>query len=229
MRIESPWALPLMLPDRLDWLEGVDSVLALPPFGVVDFNVQDMPVLLASSNRGSCLAQQRIGGGLLALWRMILVDQSSANGVAATVRRACSLGVVAACAALSLANGACAQSLFGDDSRPIFGGTGGLAPVQKPAFGGMSGPSAPLHRDGYGHVCIGIQGYAEPQKANPNIFNHMLLIINGCHMPIKLHVCYYHSDHCADVVAAPYDRTIETLGIFPHMQDFRWEYTEGSN
>jgi hypothetical protein len=129
-----------------------------------------------------------------------------------------------------VALGTQAQSLFGDDSRPVFGGTGGLAPLApKPAFGGMSGPSAPPHHDGYGRVCIAIHGYAEPQKANPDIFSHMLLIANGCSLRIKLHVCYYRSDHCIDVIAAPYERTLETLGIFPHMQDFRWEYSESSS
>ncbi|MGA2493079.1 MAG: hypothetical protein ABSF67_09030 [Roseiarcus sp.] len=159
-----------------------------------------------------------------------LADQAGANGVGAPKRRDCALGLAVVCAALSLAVGARAQSLFGDNPPSIVGGSGGLAPLApKPAFGGMSGPSAQLHHDGYGRVCIEIHGYSEPQKANPDIFNHMLLIVNGCSMRIKLHVCYYKSEHCIDVVAAPYDRTIETLGIFPHMQDFRWEYSEGSN
>ncbi len=74
-----------------------------------------------------------------------------------------------------------------------------LAP--KPAFGGMSGRSAQLHHDVYGRACIDIHGYSEPQKTNTDIFNHMLLIANGCSMLIKLHVCYYQSEHCIDVVA----------------------------
>ena len=162
--------------------------------------------------------------------RTCLADPGDVNGAVAAQRRACALGLAIVCAALSFPLAAQAQSLFGDDSRPVFGGTGGLAPLApKPAFGGMSSRSAPLHHDGYGRVCIAIHGYAEPQKANPDIFSHMLLIANGCSLRIKLHVCYYRSDHCIDVIAAPYERTLETLGIFPHMQDFRWEYSESSN
>ena len=97
------------------------------------------------------------------------------------------------------------------------------------AFGGMSGPTAQLHHDVYGRVCVSIDGYSEAQKNNPDIFNHMLLFANRCSMPIKLHVCYYQSEHCIDVVAPPYGRTLETLGIFPHMEDFRWAYSERFN
>jgi hypothetical protein len=170
----------------------------------------------------------------LTLQSMSLADQGGANGAVAPKRRAVTLGPTVVCAALlaalSLPVGAGAQSLFGDNPPPVVGGSGGLTPLApKPAFGGMSGPSAQLHHDGYGRVCIDIHGYSEPQRNNADIFNHMLLIANGCSMLIKLHVCYYQSEHCVDVVAAPYARTLETLGIFPHMQDFRWEYTESFN
>ena len=167
---------------------------------------------------------------LLTLRGARLANRIGGDCVAPARRSACALGLLVVCSALSLALGARAETLFGDDSRPVIGGTGGLTPLAaKPAFGGLSGPTTPLHHDGYGRVCIEIHGYAEPQKANPDIFNHILLIANGCSMRITLRVCYYHSDHCADVVAAPYERTIETLGIFPHIQDFRWEYTESAN
>ncbi len=170
----------------------------------------------------------------LTLLRTSLADQGGAHGAAAPKRRAGALGATVACAALlaalSLRVDARAQSLFGDSPPPVVNGTGGLTPLApKPAFGGMSGPSAQLHHDVYGRVCIEIHGYSEPQKTNPDIFNHMLLIANDCSMLIKLHVCYYQSEHCIDVVAAPYARTLETLGIFPHMQDFRWEYSESFN
>ena len=166
--------------------------------------------------------------------RTSLAEQGGANGAAAARWCACALGLSVVCAALpaalSLHVDARAQSLFGDNPPPIVGGSGGLAPLApKPAFGGMSGPSAQLHHDAYGRVCIEIHGYSEPQKTNADIFNHMLLIANECSMLIKLHVCYYQSEHCVDLVAAPYARTLETLGIFPHMQDFRWEYTENFN
>jgi hypothetical protein len=145
-------------------------------------------------------------------------------------RRALALASAALLAVNCIGSGARAQSLFGDSPPPVVNGTGGLTPLApKPAFGGMSGPSAQLHHDVYGRVCIDIHGYSEPQKTNADIFNHMLLIANDCSMLIKLHVCYYQSEHCIDVVAPPYARTLETLGIFPHMQDFRWEYSESFN
>jgi hypothetical protein len=133
-------------------------------------------------------------------------------------------------AALSFGSVAAAQSLFGDNPPPVFGGTGGLAPLApKPAFGAMSGASAQMHRNVYGRACIEINGYSEPQTNNTDIYNHMLLIANGCSMTIRLRVCYYMSEHCIEVRAPPHGRTLETLGIFPHMPDFRWEYTESFN
>lgn len=133
-------------------------------------------------------------------------------------------------AALLFGPVAAAQSLFGDNPPPAFGGTGGMAPLApKPAFGGMSAASAQMHRDVYGHACIDIHGYSEPQTTNTDIYNHMLLIANGCSMTIKLRVCYYMSEHCIEVRAPPRGRTLDTLGIFPHMADFRWEYTESFN
>jgi hypothetical protein len=198
-----------------------------------DCNAEVAAVTLAKPDRSSYDAQLRNDGGSLTLPRTSLADQGGANCAAAPRRRARALGptVVRAVllAALSLHVDARAQSLFGDNPPPVVGGSGLTPLAPKPAFGGMSGPSAQLHHDVYGRVCIEIHGYSEPQKTNPDIFNHMLLIANGCSMLIKLHVCYYQSEHCVDVVAAPYARTLETLGIFPHMQDFRWEYTESFN
>jgi hypothetical protein len=199
-----------------------------------DRNAEVAAVTLAKPDRSGYDAQLRNDSGSLTLPRTSLADQGGAKGAAAPKRRACALGLTVVCAALlapfSPHVGARAQSLFGDNPPPVVGGSGGLTPLApKPAFGGMSGPSAQLHHDGYGRVCIEIHGYSEPQATNADIFNHMLLIANGCSMKIKLHVCYYKSEHCIDVVAAPYARTLETLGIFPHMQDFRWEYTESFN
>ncbi len=173
-------------------------------------------------------------------WRVTSLQSASHVGpadmtaVGKRALRARGRGQAVACAALLAAlrfgPDARAQSLFGDSPPPVVGGTGGLTPLApKPAFGGMSGPSAQLHHDVYGRVCIDIHGYSEPQKTNADIFNHMLLIANDCSTMIKLRVCYYGSEHCIDVMAAPYARRLETLGIFPHMQDFRWEYSESFN
>jgi hypothetical protein len=155
---------------------------------------------------------------------MILAGQTwraFANG--ATIVR----GIVLA--AVGLAASAGAQSIFDNGSAPIIRGNGLAPPAPKPAFGGTSDPMARQHHDINGRACVEIHASSEPEKTNPDIYDHMLLIANACSMPIKLHVCYYQSEHCIDVTARPYARTLETLGIFPHMQDFRWEYTEGFN
>jgi hypothetical protein len=143
--------------------------------------------------------------------------------------QAAAIVIAALVATAPFALGAHAQSLFDASPPPVVGGSGLAPPPLKPAFGGMSGPTAQLHHDVYGRVCVSIDGYSEAQKNNPDIFNHMLLFANRCSMPIKLHVCYYQSEHCIDVVAPPYGRTLETLGIFPHMEDFRWAYSERFN
>jgi hypothetical protein len=148
----------------------------------------------------------------------------------APANRIGAIAVAALGAVAALAVGAQAQSTFGVYQPPLVSGTRGLAPIApKPAFGATSGAWAQLHHDAYGGVCIKISGYSEAQKTDPEIFNHMLLIANACSMTINLHICYYQSEHCIDVAARPYDRTLETLGIFPHMQDFRWAYVERFN
>jgi len=157
------------------------------------------------------------------------VNRIAALSRARDAQRNLGLSIAVGLLALTFAVDARAQSAFGD-GPPAVGGTGGLSPLPpKPAFGGQRSIWARTHRDASGRACIAVHGFAEAQKANPGIFSHMLLIANGCSLPIKLHVCYYNSDHCIDVVAKPYARMLETLGVFPHLQDFRWEYTESFN
>ena len=196
-------------------------------------NAEFATARLAKSERRSYDARSQNDGGTLTLPRTSLADPDGAKLALTPKRRASGRCLAhfgaALLAAASPAAAARAQSLFDDNAQTIVRGTGVTPLAPKPAFGGMSGPSAQVHRDVYGRACIDINAYSEPQQTNADIFNHMLLIVNGCSMLIKLHVCYYKSEHCIDVVAAPYARTLETLGIFPHMQDFRWEYAERFN
>ncbi|HLH11183.1 MAG TPA: hypothetical protein VKV77_04795 [Methylovirgula sp.] len=127
----------------------------------------------------------------------------------------------------SLGGSASQPGTLGTEVAPMTGESSGLAPLeQKPAFGGLTGPVPLIHHDALRHPCVEIHGYSQPQKVNPDVYDHILQISNRCSETIKLHICYYQTEDCIDVSARPYDNQLETLGIFAHMPDFRWEYTE---
>jgi hypothetical protein len=113
------------------------------------------------------------------------------------------------------------------EDRPSVGGVGGARPPsQLPLLNGSQDMAVKVHLGPTGKPCLTVNGEAKPQKINPNIFEHLILVSSNCSQPIKLQVCYYHTQHCTLVVVPGYARKEATLGIMPGMKDFRFEYRE---
>lgn len=111
--------------------------------------------------------------------------------------------------------------------RPSVGGTWGLGrPNQLPLISGSQDMAAQVHLDPVGKPCLTVYGYAKQQVINPNIYEHTIYASSNCARPIKLRVCYYHSQQCAPMVVPGYERRETILGIMPQMKEFRFEYWE---
>jgi len=82
------------------------------------------------------------------------------------------------------------------------------------------------HRDFVGKPCLSSTGVSQPLASNPRIFNHAVSLDNHCFETIKVKVCYYKSDECTDVQVPPRGRKEQIIGVFPAMQQFRYEVKE---
>lgn len=94
-------------------------------------------------------------------------------------------------------------------------------------FGSSQTPMRHLGSDG--KACVYVLGQARPQAINPNLYEHVLIVNNGCGLPVKLRVCYYGTESCNDVSIAAFTRRQEIFGIMPNAKDFRFEYREYFN
>ena len=105
-------------------------------------------------------------------------------------------------------------------------------PVAAQGLGGGSGIAAEnslgarKHHDYAGKACLETSGVAHPLASNPKILNHAVSIDNHCADRIKVKVCYYRSDECSDVEVPGYSRKEQIIGVFPAMQEFRYEVRE---
>lgn len=114
----------------------------------------------------------------------------------------------------------------GTDSAPLLGGAGVRAPTQLPILNGSQNAAAKVHMGPMGKPCLTVQGYAQPQLVNPNIFDHMIVANNSCSQLIKIQVCYFQSHECIPAAVPGYGRKEVVLGIMPAMKQFRFEYRE---
>jgi hypothetical protein len=82
------------------------------------------------------------------------------------------------------------------------------------------------HVDFAGKPCLETTGLSQPLASNPRILNHVVSFDNRCFDTIKVKVCYYHTDECTDVQVPPRGRKEQIIGVFPAMQQFRYEVKE---
>lgn len=115
---------------------------------------------------------------------------------------------------------------LGDTSRPVWGGTGASHQLESPAFGASRGTDALRHRSASGKPCIVVSGYAQPHGVNPNLYDHVVTVINSCADRVDLKICYYNSLDCISVEVAGNERKEAILGIMPSLKDFRFEFRE---
>jgi myo-inositol catabolism protein IolC len=82
------------------------------------------------------------------------------------------------------------------------------------------------HRDFAGKPCLEADGVSRPLASNPRILDHAVSLENHCYERIKVKVCYYHTDDCTDVDVPGNSRKEQIIGVFPAMEQFRYEVRE---
>ena len=82
------------------------------------------------------------------------------------------------------------------------------------------------HRDFVGKPCLESSGASQPLASNPHILNHSVVLDNHCLDRIKVTVCYHNTSDCADVDVPPRSRKEQIIGVFPAMQQFRYDIKE---
>ncbi len=122
---------------------------------------------------------------------------------------------------------ASAQSSPDNMSRPEVGGTlGPQRPGATPNFGASNGNDILRHRDYAGKPCLSVGAYARPHTVNPNLYDHVITVINNCPQRIAMQACYYRSPECIRIEIPGNERKEAVLGTLPAAKDFRFEFRE---
>jgi hypothetical protein len=82
------------------------------------------------------------------------------------------------------------------------------------------------HLDFAGKPCLASGSVSHPLASNPRIFNHAVSLDNHCVTAIKVKVCYYRTDECTAVQVPAHGRVEQIIGVFPAMEQFRYEVKE---
>jgi hypothetical protein len=82
------------------------------------------------------------------------------------------------------------------------------------------------HRDALGNKCLAIEPVARPHVANPNVYDHVLVLDNQCLQSIKTRACYSDSDECVETDVPGLTRKEVILGIFPMIKYFSYDLRE---
>jgi hypothetical protein len=117
---------------------------------------------------------------------------------------------------------------FDSSSGSAVGGTMGMrTPLQQsPTFGASAGTQILRHRDMTGKPCLSVGAFARAHTTNPNLYDHVIIAVNGCPLRIAMQVCYYQSQDCIPMEIPGGERKEAILGTLPAMKDFRFEYRE---
>lgn len=92
--------------------------------------------------------------------------------------------------------------------------------------GGGENSALTVHRDPLGKPCLDFEAASRAHVINPDVYDNIVSIQNRCSKPIKLRLCYYKSENCIDVEILAQQRKDTVLGVYPHMQYFRYSYQE---
>jgi hypothetical protein len=82
------------------------------------------------------------------------------------------------------------------------------------------------HLDFAGKPCLESSGKATPLASNARIQNHLVNLDNHCADLIKAKVCYYKTNDCTNVAVPGHSRREQVIGVFPALQQFRYEVKE---
>ncbi len=114
-----------------------------------------------------------------------------------------------------------AQSVLAQTANPI-------SPFQSRLTlqGGGENAALIIHRDPLGNPCLNFEAASRAHVINPDVYDNVVSIQNRCSKLIKVRLCYYKSESCIDVEIPAQQRKDMVLGIYPHMQYFRYSYQE---
>jgi hypothetical protein len=82
------------------------------------------------------------------------------------------------------------------------------------------------HLDLAGKPCLETTGGVHPLASNPKIYNHIISVENRCIEQIKAQICYHGTDNCMDVEVPGHSRKEQVIGVYPAMQQFRYDVKE---
>jgi hypothetical protein len=82
------------------------------------------------------------------------------------------------------------------------------------------------HRDFVGKPCLETSSESQPLASNPRILNHSVTLENHCFELIKVTVCYHGTDACTDVNVPARSRKQQVIGVFPALEQFRYDVKE---
>ncbi len=115
---------------------------------------------------------------------------------------------------------------FQSPSAPDLGGAGIRAPTPPLIIGASQGNDILRHRAPTGSPCLTVSGFARPHTVNPNLYDHVITVNNGCAQRITMRVCYYNSMDCVPIEIPGGERKEAILGTMPSTKDFRFEFRE---
>ena len=110
----------------------------------------------------------------------------------------------------------------------VFGGQAvaqGLPPLQA-GIPPVQDDLAKRHMSPLRRPCLTIEGYARPELANKEIYQHLIRAANDCGQSIKVQVCYYKSENCILMSIPPWESKTSILGILPALKRFQYEVKE---
>lgn len=80
--------------------------------------------------------------------------------------------------------------------------------------------------DIYGRSCFTTEGVARAQPANPQLFNHVVIVNNRCTKSVKLKVCYHKTERCAEITVPPHETKEAWLGSVRLLRFFQYDLKE---
>ncbi|RAI43661.1 hypothetical protein CH341_13145 [Rhodoplanes roseus] len=112
--------------------------------------------------------------------------------------------------------------MFGPAAAGSISTPGGRFSLQQ----GSNVGTSPVSKDALGRPCADIEAAARPHSSNPNVFDHVVSVVNRCLKPLKLSICYFGSVHCQFLDIPGTRRKDLVLGVYPGMKTFRYSYKE---
>jgi hypothetical protein len=81
-----------------------------------------------------------------------------------------------------------------------------------------------LSKDTFGKPCLDIEAVGRAHVSNPQIYDHIVSVVNQCLKPLKVRVCYFGSDRCTELNVPAMKRKDIIIGVGPKI--FRYSYSE---